>query len=477
MSNDTVAGPAATDKTAPENLRQRVFAGGVHLIGRQLISMGLSVVGLLVITRMIGPAAYGPYVAALGICQYAQNLGQAGIGVYLIRTPREATRHTFDVATTLLLISAVGLVAILETSLGLITRWIPLPGLAPLLAVMLVSVVFQSLAVGASARLERSLNFRGVAMIELSGQFIYYGLALALVFAGLGVWSLATGWCLQQVFLCLAFHTAARYRPRLAWDTTIVRSILGYTLGYAASEWPWQLRSLVNPLIVGHFLPAEAVGQVGLAIRLLELLSFSKTVAYRLSIAVLARLQHEPARLVEAATDGMRLQTLALGPALIGFSWFGGILVALTFGARWDPVMQLYPYLALAYLTNAQFNLHASILYVLHRNRAVACFHIAHIVLFAGAASALVDRFGLVGYGYAELAGLLSYPILHRSVHRAIGSLDYRISTLWWVGIAIGLFWRQLGPWAIAPPVAALLCPPSLRQLHTLFAGRLRRRA
>jgi O-antigen/teichoic acid export membrane protein len=470
MRDDSPAEPAR------QGLRGRVFEGGALLMGRQLVSMGLSLIGLLVITRIIGPAAYGPYVAALGICQYAQNLGQAGIGAYLVRAPSDVTEQTFAVAATLLMTSAIGLMVILEASLGLIARWIPMPGLTPLLAVLLVSVVFQTISVGASARLERALDFRRVAMIETAGQLLYYACAVPLVFMGLGVWSLVAGWCLQQLFLCVAFHVAARYWPRLSWDTTIARAILNYTLGYAASDWLWQLRGLVNPLIVGHFLPAEAVGQIGLAIRMLELLSFTKTVAYRLSVAVLAKVQHEPAKLVEAATDGMRLQTLALGPVLIGFSWFGGVLLALVFGKRWDPVMLIYPYLAISYLANAQFIIHSSILYVLHRNWAVSWFHIVHIVLFAGAAWICVDRFGIIGYGYAEMVALLSYPVIHRSVRQAVGSPDYRLSAFWWAAIAAGLFWRQLGVWDIAVPILALLWPPSLRQLKVYYEMfRLRR--
>jgi PST family polysaccharide transporter len=474
MTDDSAVEPAALEP-ARHNLRGKIFEGGTMLLGRQLVSMGLSLVGLLVITRIIGPAAYGPYVAALSICQYAQNLGQAGIGVYLVRAAGEVTEHTYDVATTVLLLSAGGLVLLLEASLGLIARWVPMPGLTPLLAVLLVTVLLQTLTVAASARLERALDFRRVALIETVGQLLYYGAALPLVFLGCGVWSLVTGWCLQQLFLCVGFHVAARYRPTLAWDIGIVRSMLRYTVGYAAADWLWQLRGLVNPLIVGHFLPPEAVGQVGLAIRMMELLSFTKTIAYRLSVAVLAKVQHEPAKLVAAATDGMRLQTLALAPVLLGFSWFGGMLLALLFGPRWEPVMLIYPYLALSYLTNAQFNIHASILYVLHRNWAVSWFHIVHIVLFAGAAWFAVARWGIVGYGIAEAVALLSYPVIHRSVRHAVGSPAYGISALWWASVTVGLFWRDLGIWAIAVPFIAVICPPSLRQIklyYAMFAGR-----
>src|SRR5471032_2970522 len=125
MTDEIAASPviaAAALEPGRQGLRVKIFAGGALLIGRQLISMALSIVGLLVITRIIGPAAYGPYVAALGICQYAQNLGQAGIGVYLVRAADLPGERTYDVATTLLLISAVGLTAVLEASLGLIAR-------------------------------------------------------------------------------------------------------------------------------------------------------------------------------------------------------------------------------------------------------------------------------------------------------------------------------------------------------------------
>jgi len=478
MNNESMAGPAiAAGSIAPlhQSLRAKIFHGGALLMGRQIISMGLSLIGLLVTTRIIGPAGYGPYAAAMGIYLYAQNLGQAGIGVYLVRATGEVRERTYHVATTLLLASAVMLVVVIESSLGLIATWIPMPNLAPLLSVLPLALIFQTVAVAASARLERALDFRRVAMIEVVAQLLYYVMALPLVYFGFGVWSLVAGWCLQQFFACVAFHVAAGYRPTLAWDVPIMRGMLAYTFGFAAADWLWQLRNLVNPLIVGHFLTAQAVGQVGLAIRLMELLSFTKAIAWRLSLAVLARVQDQPTKLVEAATDGMRLQTLALGPVIIGFSWFGGIVLSVVFGHRWEPVMEVYPYIALSYLTNAQFNIHSSILYVLRRNAAVSWFHVCHVALFAGAAWIAVGRWGVVGYGLAEMVALLSYPVIHRSVRMAVGSPDYTISGVWWVCLAIGLFWRQLGSWAIVVPIVGLLCPPSLRQIKVYYRMMRRR--
>ncbi len=471
---------ADTAARAPPDtgLRGLIVRGGAMMMGRQLATLGLSLIGLLIVTRIIGPAAYGSYVAAFGIYLCAQNLGQAGIGVYLVRAPGEVDERTWHVGSTLLLMSAVLLVAILECSLGVIEAWSPLPDLGPLLSVLLLSLLAQIPGVAAGARLERALDFRRVAIIEVAGQAIYYLVALPLVWLGSGVWSLVAGWCGQQVFVCIALHAAASYRPRLAWDPATVRAMLRYAFSFTAADWSWQLRNLINPLIVGHFLPPEAVGQVGLAIRLMDLLTFSRTIAWRLSVAALARIQTRPRKLVAAITDGMRLQTLALGPVLICFSWFGAYALSAVFGARWQPVMIVYPFLALGYLTNAQFNFHASVLYVLHRNRDVALFHIVHVLLFAGAAWICVGRWGIAGYGYGEMAALLSYAVIHWRVKQAVGVPEYGISALWWLSLGIGLFWRDLGPWAIVAPVVGLLCPASLRQLKAyfrMFAGTPRR--
>jgi hypothetical protein len=67
--------------------------------------------------------------------------------------------------------------------------------------------------------------------------------------------------------------------------------MLAFGVGYTASQRTWQLRALVNPLIVGRFVGAEGVAFVGLAIRIAEGLGFLRTAASRLAVASLARLR------------------------------------------------------------------------------------------------------------------------------------------------------------------------------------------
>ena len=88
--------------------------------------------------------------------------------------------------------------------------------------------------------------------------------------------------------------------------------------------------------------------------------------------------------------------------------------------------------------------------------------------IFAIAAATSVSVYGLRGYGYAELAALPAYILLHVLAARLIGTPDYRSAAIWWTGAAIGLFWRELGAWAIAAPFLALLTPASRKRIASL---------
>ena len=450
-------------------LRAKVLHGGAYLFLRQFLSLGLSLTGVFVITRLIGPEQYGAYVAAIGIYLYLASVGQVGVEVYLVRQPGHLAEHEYHVASTLLLLAGLFLVVLVEGGTGLLSGWVQVDGFDRLLRVLIFALPFQLMAIAASARLERLLDYRRVAAIEFAGHVCYYIVAVPMAMEGLGAWSLVGGWVTQQTITSLVFHISAGYMPRLRLDRTITPKVISYAFGFSIVTWSWQLRALVNPLVVGHFLGAAAVGQVGMAIRIVEVLTFVKAIAWRLSVATLSRIQHDKRKLQEAVTLGMELQTLALAPVLLGFSWLGGLFLPRLLGARWSPILDLFPFIAVSYLTNAQFNMHSSVLAVFRKNYGTTAFHILHIVMFTGGAAIFVPLVGVIGYGWGEMVALGSYYLLHHLAIGIVGSISYRIAVVWWIGIVLGLFWRQLGIWAFAMPLIALMWPNSVGHLRTLY--------
>lgn len=426
--------PETEVASRPEGgLRKSILRGGAFLAFRQGIGIVLSLVGVLLVTRVIGPLQYGVYATAMGMVIFLQNLGTWGIDIYLIRRAERPTEEEFDLAFTMLACISLAFVLGLIALSHLIAVFVRTPGVGSLIIFLALAIPFNLLALPAIVKLDRDLNFKQVAINELLGQASMYLVAVPGAFAGAGAWAPAGGFVTQQFVLMTMSMRSARYVPRLRWNSAMVLRMLRYGLAYSSSTWVWQLRNLVNPLIVSRLAGAEAVGFIAVSIRFVEVLAFAKQATWRIAMAALARMTHDNKRLNNSVTEGMKLQAMAVGLPLALFALAGPMLIPLGLGRKWAPALVVYPFIAVSYLTNAMFNLHCSVLYLREKNLQVTIFHIVHIALFAGSAALLLLHVGFVGYGWAELVALLSYPVLHAYLAEQVESPSYSVAGIWFV--------------------------------------------
>ena len=447
-------------KNLNDGLRSKVMSGGAYLAIRQALGMAIGIAGVLILTRVIGPKQYGLYAAAIGIFSFVQLITQLGIGVYIIRSEKEVDAALRDTAATLLFALALAAAAVLIAVVPLLERFTRLAGLGPVAIAVFVTLPIAQLAQIPLAQLDRSLNYRLIAWVELAAQAAFTIVAITLALLDWGAWALVTGWFTQQLLLLVLLHTAVGYWPRFAWNREYARDAVEYGVGYTASTWLYQLRRLVNPLVVGRYVGAEAVAIVSVTTQIVNNLSFISVATWRLSTAALARVQMDRARIARAINDGMLMQVAATAPFLIAFAIAGPMVVEYFMGTEWTPISTLFPFLALVSLTTSVFNLHASALYVLRKNTAMALYHIAHSGTLAAAALILVRRSGLVGYGAAEIITILTFVVLHQQTAREIQGLKYMRVAAMIVCVTPVLFFTSLGPWSLAALPLALLATP-----------------
>ena len=416
-----------------QNLRRRVFRGGAAIAMRQAIGMGLSVINVLLVTRVIGPTQYGVFAAAYGIVAFIANAATWGIDVYLLRKPTDPTAAEYNQAFTLLFATSVIFVGGLTLFRGAVSHLSGIAELALPLAAMSLFVPCNLLSVPAVVSLDRDLKFDRVALIELVGQVSGYAVAVPLAFRGWGAWAPVDGMLTTQSIMLALSYASVSLRPRFHLEVRLVRQMLGYGLSYSGAMGVWQLRTLINPLIVGRFAGAQGVGFVALGIRLVEVLAFVKQATWRLAMAALAKLDENTDRLRRSITEGMRLQAIAVGVPMAAFAGLAPFILPPIFGARWDPAFRVFPFLAISYLLNAMFVMQLSVLFLLKRNAQVLQFHLLHIAVFATSAALLVPRFGYTGYGWAEVAAFPCYVVLHLYIRSVVGSPEYRFALLWTV--------------------------------------------
>jgi len=450
-------------------LRGQATQGATFMAAREGVGVAIGLVGVVLLTRLMGPAAYGVYAAAVALLGYLTSLGQWGLRVQLVSRPVEPEPDEYKQAFTLLVLLGVLGMAVGFVAAPVFESWSRIHGLALPVRVLITALPGMLAVQVPRSQLERRIAYRQIATVELISQLTFYAIALPAAFLRMGVWAPVAGLWGQQLVIWVLVSIAAGFRPRLHWEAGRVSNMLRQGFQFTVASWLWQARSLVNPLIVGHFLGATGVAFVDLAVRFADNLSFLRSTASRISLPILSQLQLEAGRLVRTIEEGTRWQMLPLGLGFVAFTWLAPFAVPLVFGSEWSPVLRLLPFVAFGYLTNTLFSLQVSGLFVLRRYLDVAAVHLVHLSLFALAAAVLVPRVGLIGYGFGEIAGTAAYVLLHLIFSRVVQRPDYRVVGVWWIAFSAACFVQPIGWWMAIPLLILLVSPGFWRQVRELL--------
>lgn len=456
--------------------RAHLARGGVYLVLRQIAGTGLSLVAMFFVTRTIGAAAYGSFAATLVIVTLAHSICLLGIPVFLLRQATAPAQSDYDIAFTLTImlgsavtIAGLATSTVLETVTGL-------PGVGVVGAVMFLATLLVFAAAIPTVVIERSLDFRRIAAIELASQVANVAVSLPLAYFGARVWAPVAGWWAGLCAGTLLAFVFGSYRPRLRWQARRASEMLAFGIRFSASAWVFQLRQLFNPLLVGPFLGAEAVGVYALTARIIEALTFVKAIAWRMSLAAFGQMGGSNERIAAIAARGGRLQLLIILPLLLGFSLVGPRLVTLVLGRDWGATLALFPPLAMTAILGSAFTLQASALHVAGRSPRVAMYTAVQVVLLMSAGWGTIPFFGMTGIVLAEIAAFGAYPLLHRAMVDVYGPSRMTLTYVLGATGSIALYWNSIGLVAWLPLACVLLYPPLSKTLIADVSAALDRR-
>lgn len=394
-------------KAPDQNLRNGSFLVARYGLGT-LVSLG----NMLVLTWWIGPRAYGTFATAVAVAAFLASLARLGIDTYLVRSLAPPSARTFQIAGTLTLMVSLTLMAGGALASPWLTQWLQSREFLNPYLVLLWCIPAAGLSGIPTAKLERELNFRAVAGIELCGQVTGLAVSAALAWRGAGVWAPVAGQLAWQWSAFAGACFSARFKLRPRFDKNEAREMLAYGFGLSAAMRIWQLRTLVNPLLVGRIAGPEAVAFVAFAIRIAESLGSVRLAAGRVAMASLSRLQQSTLEFRRLLQRALQLQLVTLGPLLCAVALLSPLLGQQILGMRWMPSFAVYPFIAAGVLVNSVYNLQASALFIVGGQWRVFRVYGAHVALLAIATGILVPRVGIIGYGWAELLACVAYLLM-----------------------------------------------------------------
>jgi O-antigen/teichoic acid export membrane protein len=324
------------------SLRTQAVRGSIYLTLRQGTSVLLGVVGLLFMTRIVGPEGYGIYAAAFGIFRYLTLLAESGVKMYLLRTKTDTPIEVFHLSFYwLLFASLVGTVIATATLGGRALLHSQDSMLAWTLLALCLNLPFTMAMQVPLTLLERALDYRAIAMIEIASQVLYYGVGIALALGGYGVWSFVGAFWAGQLVLFVGAFWYSRYRPRWHWDRGSIRALLRESFALALAAFVYELRLLLPSVVLLPLGGAQAVGHYSIAQRLLTTLGFVRDAIARLSVPLYAKAQDDTTRLLALARRSSQAQMLGLFALYFPFVLAGDKILKLIFSAPPPPKLRV----------------------------------------------------------------------------------------------------------------------------------------
>lgn len=328
---------------------QQILSGLGWSTFATMVSAACQVVFMAVLARLLDPAAFGLMAMAAIALRFAGYFSQLGFAQALIQRP---SLEPEDTTAALLMATALGvaLSGAMALASPLVAQAFRAPELAPLVAVLGLSLLLAPLGGLPLALLRRAARFKRVNAIEVVAYVAGYGVVgIACAARGLGVWSLVAATLSQQALLLALGFAAMRYP--LCWP---VRREAFARLGsfgarYSLIGFVEFLGGNIETLIVGRLFGKADLGLLNRAGTLTNLpVELGVGAVNKVLFPALSGLQHDRLRLA----DGFQMLLLSVG--LFSTAMACGIaagapdVVPLVLGAKWLGIVPLVTVLALA---------------------------------------------------------------------------------------------------------------------------------
>lgn len=245
-----------------ESLGKRVRSSILALQGRQAIMLAMNLGVGIVLARELDPAVFGLYGIAsfcLSLVTMATDFGLAGS---LVQRRDQLGHHEISVAFTIQALVAIGasLLIWLLSPLSLLAYRSAPSELTWVIRSMIPLVLLSPIVTTAKIQLERDLQFKKIAGIDISATVVGNIATLTLVFMGWGVWSFIVANVLGGIVGTALSWTLIPRRPSLRFDRRLTKELFSFGFFFQFGNITNEAAGWIIPLISGMSLGPAAVG-------------------------------------------------------------------------------------------------------------------------------------------------------------------------------------------------------------------------
>jgi PST family polysaccharide transporter len=260
----------ATKAGPPGQLSRRTMRGMWFMGASAVTQAGLGILFVGVLAHLIRPGQYGLATGALVAVSLTTILAESGIGSAIVQRKDLHPIH-IRIGWTLSVLIGVVCWAVLALLAPAVSSLLRLDGLTPILRVVALIFVINSLTLG-NYLLARRLHFGRLALAECTAYAVGYGaVASVLAWRGYGAWALVGGQLGQAVVLNVMSFIFAPHSLVPAFRRQPAKELMAYGTGHTLARFGQWGSVNADDIIVSRFLGQASLGLYGRAYQLVNM--------------------------------------------------------------------------------------------------------------------------------------------------------------------------------------------------------------
>ena len=421
-----------------QEIKKKSLDGIGSLLMRQVLTKLIFLVANIALARLLVPQVFGVYAIVSFIVQFFSIFGEVGLGAALIQKKEQLNQRELSSifwfqqalawCMALILIIVAPLLVTFYPSLPPVGVW--------LVRVMAVSLVVSSLKSVPVIQLERNLDFRRIAYIDIAESISFHSVAVGLAYAGCGVWSFVVAAVCRSLASFVVVFSCSRWRPGFVFDFAAVRQLLRFGIPYQGNNVLAFVKEAVTPIFVGIYAGAAAVGFVNWAKSFaFAPLMLSETFG-RVAFPAFSRIQENKELLARTVERSIRMMTLIMFPCTAIMLAAAPELIQLVYTAKWlSALPSFYFFCTSPMAIGIMLPMYSAIL-ALGNSRVILWMMVLLMILEWGIGIPAVMYAGFNGISFSQPIIALVFFYIYRMVLLRDGVVVATFKNIWCQAVA-----------------------------------------
>lgn len=351
-----------------QSLKNKAIKGVLWSAVDKLAVRAISFAVSIIIARILSPDDYGIIGMIAIFMALSSMLVDSGFSQALVQK-HDRSQTDFSTAFFFNIIVGIGCYIIIFAIAPLVGEFYNSPTLIPILRVLGLTIIINSLCTVQRANLLIKIDFKTTAKINVLSLILSGTVGIWLAYAGFGVWALVFQSITQQTATTIFLWLFGRWRPTAEFSTQALKRLFGFGSKLLVAGSVATVMREVYSVVIGKFYLAAQLGFYTRAVQTTDLVSGTvNEVINSVTFPLLSSMQQERERMIKAYSKMLSMTALIIFPIMTLLAVVASPLVEVLLTEKWMPAVPLLQWLCFARMFTPISSLNMNILNAIGRS-------------------------------------------------------------------------------------------------------------